>query len=60
MELYIRDSIRTFFPQSGQKILKISSFDITEMSDSVLAVDIVTEDGNRNNLYIAKRSFKAE
>ena len=60
MELYIRDSIRTFFPQSGQKILKVSSFDVKDMSDSVLAVDIVTEDGNRNNLYIAKRSSKAE
>ena len=60
MELYIRDSIRTFFPQSGQKILKVSSFDVKDMSDSVLAVDIVSEDVYSNNLYIAKSSSKAE
>ena len=60
MELYIRDDIKTFYPQSGQKILKISSFEVREVSETVIAVDIVTEDGNRNNLYISKRSMKAQ
>lgn len=60
MELYIRDDIKTFYPQSGQKILQISSFNVDEVSDTVLSVDIVTTDGNRNDLYIAKRSTKAQ
>ena len=60
MELYIRDDVKTFYPQSGQKILKISGFDVSEISDSCLSVNIITEDGNRNDLYIAKRSTKAE
>jgi hypothetical protein len=60
MELYIRDSIKTFYPQSGQKILKVNSFNVAENTDSVLEVDIVTEDGNKNRLYIAKRSTRQQ
>lgn len=60
MELYIRDSVKTFYPQSGQKILDISSFDVSTISDSVIEVDIVTRDGNKNKLYIAKRSSKQQ
>ena len=60
MELFIRDDIKDFYPQSGQKILKVSSFEVSEVSESLISATIITEDGNKNNLFIAKRSLKAE
>jgi hypothetical protein len=60
MELFIRDDIKDFYPQSGQKILKIRGFEIREVSSTLLSASIVTEDGNINDLFIAKRSHKTE
>ena len=56
MELFARDDLKNFYPQSGQKILEISSFDIEDVSDSLMIVTIVLKDGTRDFLYIAKRS----
>ena len=56
MELFARDDLTQFYPQSGQKILEISSFDIEAVSDNLMNVTIVLQDGTRDFLYIAKRS----
>ncbi|WP_051688687.1 DUF4860 domain-containing protein [Butyrivibrio sp. AE2032] len=55
-ELYAREDLGTFYPQSGQKILEVTSFDVQEVSDTLLGITIVLEDGSTDNLYIAKRS----
>ncbi len=60
MELFVRDGMTNFYPQSGQKILQISGFDISEASDTMLSVNIVTKDGNKNDIFIAKRSLKTQ
>ncbi len=60
MELYARADLKTFYPQSGQKILEINSFDIEEISDSLLFVDMVVDGGERESMYIAKRSTSQE
>ena len=55
-ELYAIEGSGTLYPQSGQKILEISSFDIASVSENIFNVKIVLEDGSEDNLYIAKRS----
>ena len=55
-ELFARDDLGTFYPQSGQKIMNISAFDIEQVSDSILGVDITQEDGTIDYLFITKRS----
>ena len=55
-ELYARDDIGNFYPQSGQQIMPITSFSIEEVSDNMFAITIVLEDGSADNLYVTKRS----
>lgn len=57
MELFARDDLKDFYPQSGQKILKISGLDINEASASIISVKISLENGIDESLYIAKRSY---
>ncbi len=56
MELYANADIKEIFPQSGQKIMEITSFDIEEVSDTLLNVQFVLDNGNNETIYIAKRS----
>ncbi|MBO6240399.1 MAG: DUF4860 domain-containing protein [Butyrivibrio sp.] len=56
MELYARADLNTFYPMSGQKLLEVSSFDISQKSDSLFLADIVLSDGLKESVYIAKRS----
>ncbi|WP_024866978.1 DUF4860 domain-containing protein [Butyrivibrio sp. FCS014] len=56
MELFARDDLEVFYPQSGQKIMNILSFDIEEITEHVLSVDITLMDGSTDHLYITKRS----
>lgn len=58
MELYARDDLDNFYPQSGQKILDISSFDVKEDTPGLITVVITLEDGEDELVYIAKRSRK--
>ena len=58
-ELFARDDLNTFYPQSGQRILKILAFDIENINDNILDVNVTHEDGTTDHLYIAKRSRKA-
>lgn len=58
-ELFARDDLEVFYPQSGQKILNILSFDIEEVTDSIIGVDVTQEDGTTDHLYIAKRSRRS-
>ena len=56
MELYARADLENFYPQSGQKILEVASFDISEVSDSLSFVELVVDNGEKESMYIAKRS----
>ena len=56
MELFARSDLGSFYPQSGQKILKIDSFDIKEISDGLFKADVVMSDGLKDYLYITRRS----
>ena len=57
-ELYAREDIGNFYPQSGQKIMPVTSFEIMEVSDNMFNIIIVLEDGSMDNLYVAKRSSR--
>lgn len=57
MELMARNDISDFYPQSGQKILKISNLEIEDASTSLIKVIISLENGVDESLYIAKRSI---
>ena len=39
-----------------QKIMKITSFDIEDVSDKMFKIEVVLEDGTEDFLYISKRS----
>ena len=56
MELMARDNLNMIYPQSGQKIMEVKSFDIEEVSDNMFRIEVVLEDGTEDFLYISKRS----
>ena len=53
MELFARDDLESFYPQTGQKILKINSFMIEKASDDLLRATITEEDGIEETVYIS-------
>ncbi len=55
-ELYAREDIGNIYPQSGQQIMPITSFNIEEVSDNMFAITIVLEDGSTDNLFVTRRS----
>ncbi len=56
MELFARDDLKNFYPQSGQKIYKLNSFEIHQVSDHLLKATVTAEDGDEESVYIAIRS----
>ena len=60
MELFARDDLGVFYPQSGQKILDISSLQIEEVCDNLFDITITLDDGTTDNLFVAKRSRKTD
>ena len=58
-ELYARSDLKEMFPQSGQKILEISSFDITELNESCFKIQVTLDDGTVEDFLISKRSTDA-
>lgn len=58
-ELYARSDLKDLFPQSGQKILEISSFDITELNESCFKIQVTLDDGTVEDFLISKRSTDA-
>lgn len=58
-ELYARSDLKELFPQSGQKILEISSFDITELNESCFKIQVTLDDGTVEAFLISKRSTDA-
>ncbi len=59
MELFARSDLGTFYPQSGQKIMEIGSFDIEEVTEDLFKATVVFDNGLEDYIYIAKRSSKA-
>ena len=56
MELYARSDLSEIDPQAGQKILKISSFDIKEIDDAFFRVLVTLDDGTVEDFLITRRS----
>ncbi len=56
MELYANADLKELYPQSGQKIIEVISFDIKDISDNLMNVEIVINEGDFETIYIAKRS----
>ena len=56
MELYARADLKDIYPQSGQKILEITSFNVDYVSDSLLSVDLILKDGEDESMFIARKS----
>ncbi|MBE5840466.1 MAG: DUF4860 domain-containing protein [Butyrivibrio sp.] len=56
MELYARADLKDIYPQSGQKILEITSFNVDYVSDSLLSVNLILKDGDDESMFIARRS----
>lgn len=56
MELFARDDLDNFYPQSGQKIYKLNSFEIQQLSKHLLRVTVTSEDGDEESIHIAIRS----
>ena len=59
MELFARADLGSFYPQSGQKIMSVGSFDVEQVTDSMFRAIVVFDNGYRDYIYIAKRSKKA-
>ena len=59
MELYARSDLSEVYPQSGQKILKISSFDIKEIDDACFRIMVTLDDGTVEDFLITRRSEDA-
>ena len=57
-ELFARDDLGTVYPQSGQKILEINSFDVQEVTDGLISATIKDEDGCEESVFIAVKSSK--
>ena len=55
-ELFVRDDLGTVYPNSGQKILQVGSFDIEEITDGLLSATITDKDGCVDSVYIAVKS----
>ena len=57
-ELFARNDLGTLYPQSGQKILEINSFDVEEVTDGLLSATITDDAGNEESIFIAVKSQK--
>lgn len=55
-ELFARDDLKTLYPQSGQKILQINSFDINEVTDGLLSATITDDNGIQESIFISIKS----
>ena len=55
-ELFARNDLGTVYPQSGQKILPINSFDVEEVTDNLLTATITDDGGNEESVFIAVKS----
>jgi hypothetical protein len=55
-ELFARNDLGTLYPQSGQKILQINSFDVKEVTDGLLTATITDDDGCEESIFIAVKS----
>ena len=56
MELFARADLSVLYPESGQKITPVNSFDINEISDNLLMASFILEDGRDETVYISKRT----
>lgn len=55
-ELFARDDLGTLYPQSGQKILQINSFDINEVTDGLISATITDDNGIQESIFISIKS----
>ena len=56
MELFARDDLNNFYPQSGQKILKINTFEVRQIAGHLVKATVTSDSGNEESVYISVRS----
>ena len=59
-ELFARADLDNFYPQTGQKIIRVNSFDIEKVSGNSLKATITTNDAVDESFYITIRSTGKE
>lgn len=60
MELFAMDKLKGLYPQTGQKILEISRFDIKCVGTDTLSVYVVLKDGTEESFYVKTKSVSEE
>ncbi len=60
MELFAMDKLKDLYPQTGQKILEISRFDIKCVGTDTLSVYVVLKDGTEESFYVKTKSVSEE
>ena len=60
MELFARDDLENFYPQTGQKIIEINSFDIESAGNNLLRATITENDGFEETVFISVHSSQGE
>lgn len=55
-ELFARADLDNFYLQTGQKILKLDSFDIEKANEDLLKATVTEEDGSKETVFIAVHS----
>ena len=56
MELFARADLNNFYPQTGQKILKLHSFDVEKTNDNLLRAKVTEDDGSEETVFISIHS----
>jgi len=60
MELFAMDELKSLYPQSGQKILELTEFDVSYVGPNTLSVEVILKDGTEESFLITTKSVSEE
>ena len=60
MELFAMDELKDLYPQTGQKILELTKFDIEYVGDDTLSVYVILKDGTEESFLVKTKSVSEE
>lgn len=60
MELFAMDELKDLYPQTGQKILELTKFDIEYVGDDTLFVYVILKDGTEESFLVKTKSVSEE
>ncbi|MBO4458137.1 MAG: DUF4860 domain-containing protein [Butyrivibrio sp.] len=56
MELYAMDELKDLYPQSGQKILELNYYNVEDIGNNTLSVNVTLDDGTEESFFVKTRS----